>query len=70
MADDKHESEGVPETVLFLIGLFAVLGVLWWMRGGLQQNTGEGPLIAPPPPLGDGQSYNPSDTAPADVGGQ
>lgn len=70
MADDKHESEGIPETVLFLIGLFAVLGVLWWMRGGFQQNTSEGPFIAPPPPLGDIQSYTSPDTTPADIGGQ
>jgi len=58
MADDKAPAGSPYEPVFFILGILFVLGVLWWMRGASYNGEG-GLLVAPPPPLGDGQPYNP-----------
>jgi hypothetical protein len=58
MADDHGGGSSIPDVVPFLIGLFLVLGALWWVRGGYTQ-TQEGWLLRPPPPLDTGEVYDP-----------
>jgi hypothetical protein len=65
MADDhKDEGGGIPETVIFLVGLLAVLGALWWIRGGPTLDTGEGIFVAPLPPVGSGETFGPEINTP------
>lgn len=60
MADDHKDEGGIPETLIFLVGLLAVLGALWWVRGGPALNgEGEGIFIAPLPPVGSGETFGP-----------
>ncbi|MCX6819898.1 MAG: hypothetical protein NT019_01250 [Candidatus Adlerbacteria bacterium] len=34
MADEPKPEGGIPSTVVFIVGLLAVLGALWWVQGG------------------------------------
>lgn len=59
MAEEKKEGGGPIEDALFIIGLLAVLIVLWYVNGGPERSDLRGIFLAPPAPLGDGEAYGP-----------
>ena len=59
MADEKKSGGGPVELALFLFGGLAVLVVLWFVNGGPERADLKGKFLAPPAPLGTGESYGP-----------
>ncbi len=47
MADEKEAAGNPYEPVLLIVGLLAVLGVLWWMQGGPQKGVPKNMFLAP-----------------------
>lgn len=56
---DKEEGHDPMQEVWFIVGLLVVLLVLWYAQGGPKRADLRGIFLAPPPPLGSGQSYGP-----------
>lgn len=65
MADDKKESGGVMEDVAFVVGGLIILVVIWFLLGGPGRADLKGLFLAPPAPLGTGESYGPQFGEPA-----
>ncbi len=68
MADEKEAAGNPYEPVLLIVGLLAVLGVLWWMQGGPQKGVPKNMFLAPTVPTPQGGA--PEDYSPQDIGGQ
>ncbi len=63
--EEQGSSGGIPETVVFLVGLLVVLGALWVVRGGPKAGDIQpGIFLKPPAPLGTGEVYGPAIGAP------
>jgi len=58
MADETPKGNPV-EDALWFIGILAVLVVLWYVAGGPGKADLGGLFLAPPAPLGTGESYGP-----------
>jgi hypothetical protein len=57
MAEAPKESP--YEIVWFVVGILGVLIALWWVQGGPGKADLRGIFLAPPPPVGSGESYGP-----------
>lgn len=57
MADEKDDGGNPWEFIFIFFGIIALLVALALMNGNLK--PGSGMLLSPPPPLGNGNSYNP-----------
>lgn len=63
MADEKPSDGGGPmEVVFFVVGIFVVLGILWFANGGPSRADLRGIFLHPPVPLGTGGAYGPQPT--------
>jgi hypothetical protein len=56
---DAPSGGGPAEDAFFIIGILIVLFVIWIARGGYNAQNLRGIFLAPPPPLGTGNSYGP-----------
>jgi len=65
MADEKEAAGNPYEPVLFIVGILAVLGIAWWMRGGPQNGVPKNMFLAPTVPMPETQ-----ENANQDIGGQ
>ncbi|HEV7449401.1 MAG TPA: hypothetical protein VGP13_02590 [Candidatus Paceibacterota bacterium] len=60
MADEeKKEGESATSAALTVLGVIALLIVLWFANGGPQKADLRGIFLAPPAPLGSGEAYGP-----------
>lgn len=63
MADEKAGKDDAHKTamgdVFFVLGLLGVLIALWFFSGGPERASLKGLFLAPPAPLGSGESYGP-----------
>lgn len=58
MADEK-KGGGPAQDALFIIGLLVILIIAWFVTGGPERADLKGIFLAPPTPLGTGESYGP-----------
>jgi len=59
MAEEPKKNGSPYEIVWFVFGGLALLIALWWVQGGPEKADLRGIFLAPPPPLGTGESYGP-----------
>lgn len=60
MADEeKKPGETAGQAALSILGIIAILIVLWFANGGPQKADLRGMFIAPPAPVGPGNAYGP-----------
>lgn len=64
MADEK-KSGGPAQDAFFIIGGVVILVVVWFASGGPERADLKGIFLAPPAPLGTGESYGPQVGQPA-----
>jgi hypothetical protein len=62
MADEKPKPGDPMELVWFVLGALAIIIGLWLYSGAYKNADLKGLFLAPPPPVGPGGSYGPSDT--------
>ncbi len=56
----EEDKGGSPfEIVWIVFGALGLLIALWWMQGGPERADLRGIFLAPPPPIGTGESYGP-----------
>lgn len=60
MAEEHASGPGPLEDALFILGLIAVLVVLWFYYGGAKKSDLKGIFIHPPAPVGQGDAYGPT----------
>ena len=60
MADEKPKGSGPAGDALFIIGVIAVLIVLWFAQGAHKAADLKGIFLHPPAPVGQGGSYGPT----------
>lgn len=61
MAEEKKEGSGqtAGQAALSVLGMIAILIILWFANGGAQRADLRGIFLAPPAPLGPGDAYGP-----------
>lgn len=61
MAEEKKEggAQSVGQAALSILGIIAILVILWFANGGPERADLRGIFIAPPPPVGPGGAYGP-----------
>ena len=56
---DEPKGPGPMGDLMFVVGGLIVLVVLWYANGGPSRAKLNGLFLAPPAPLGNGESYGP-----------
>lgn len=56
---DEEKKESVFSDAFFVIALLVILVWVWYMSGGPGRAELGGLFLAPPPPIGSGESYGP-----------
>lgn len=60
MAEEKkEEGQTAGQAALSILGIIAILVILWFANGGPERADLRGLFIAPPPPMGPGGAYGP-----------
>lgn len=61
MADEEHKGSGqtAGQAALSVLGMIAILIILWFANGGPSRADLRGLFLAPPAPVGPGNSYGP-----------
>jgi len=59
MADEKEAGPSAGAAALSILGIIALLVILWFANGGPQRSDLRGLFLAPPAPVGPGNSYGP-----------
>jgi hypothetical protein len=62
MAEEKKEGGGetAGQAALSVLGVLALLVILWFANGGYQRADLRGIFLAPPAPVGPGNAYGPN----------
>ncbi len=61
MAEEEHKEKGqsAGQAALSILGLIAILVILWFANGGPERADLRGLFLAPPAPVGPGNAYGP-----------
>ena len=60
MAEEKKEGgQTAGQAALSVLGIIAILVILWFANGGPERAELRGMFLAPPAPVGPGTSYGP-----------
>lgn len=60
MAEEKKEGgQSAGQAALSVLGMIAILVILWFANGGPERADLRGIFLAPPAPVGPGNSYGP-----------
>lgn len=57
--EEKVAGQSAGQAALSILGIIAILVILWFANGGPQRADLRGMFIAPPPPVGPGNAYGP-----------
>jgi hypothetical protein len=57
--EEKKEGETAGQAALSILGIIAILVILWFANGGAERADLRGIFLAPPAPVGPGGAYGP-----------
>lgn len=57
--EEKKDSQSAGQAALSILGMIAILIILWFANGGPERADLRGIFLAPPAPVGPGNAYGP-----------